>query len=407
MRNLNIRMKIKSEVMAIIGKGLGVLAMVFVIAGTLSAQAAKPDPDVLELNDGERLIGHLVSASGGSLTFHSDFAGDVKVDWANVKSLKSSAKFAVLQKGVVLDRHADLSKVPQGTISMSDKNLSIDPGNGTPVVIPQANAENVVPQPNFLNAFKTPRFGEDWHGSAGLGIDLVEATQKSRNITAGVSLQRVVSGESWVSPRYKTLVDFNIADSKLSQSGQPDITTDLLHGGIEHDVFLSSRLFAFGAADFLHSSSQGMKLQQTYGGGVGYVVLRDAHQELDVKGAIDYIRQSFEEPTCTQLGLATTCLESIRKLSQKPGKSLVGASLGETYTRTFMGGVAFHEGLTFIPAFNDSSAWTFNGFANFSIPVHKRLTMTIGGLDSYVNEPPANFNKNSFEFVTQLAYKVN
>jgi hypothetical protein len=313
----------------------------------------------------------------------------------------------VIQKGTVLDKHADPSKVPQGTVSASDKNIAVDTGNGAPVVIPEANTTNVVPQANFLNAFKRPGIGQDWHGSAGLGIDLVEATQKSRNITAAVSLQRVVPSESWISPRYKTIVDLNVADSKLSQSGQPDITTDLIHGGIEHDMFLSSRAFAFVAGDFLHSSSQGMKLQQTYGGGIGYVVLRDAHQELDVKAAIDYIRQSFEEPTCAQAGLLDTCTGAQRSAATQADKSLVGASIGETYTRSFKGGIAFHEGLTFIPAFNDSSAWTANGFANFAIPVHKRLTITIGGLDSYINQPPPKFNKNSFEFVTQLAYKIN
>jgi hypothetical protein len=390
-------MKTKTEAKAIFDRGCRVFAIAMTLAATMAAQAPKPDPDVLELNDGERLVGHLVSATGGSLVFHSDGVGDVTVDWAKVQSLKSSGKFAVVEKGVVLDKHADLGKIPQGTISASDKNVSVDSGKGTPVVIPEANAANVVPEANFLNAFKTPKFDEDWHGSAGLGIDLVDATQKSRNITAGVSLQRVVSGESWVSPRYKTLFSFNSTDSKLSQNGQADISTDLIHAAIEHDVFVSSRMFVFGAGDFLHSSSQGMKLQQTYGGGFGYVVLRDDKQELDVKGALDYIRQSFEPSNpCPLTGACTA-----------PSKSLVGASIGETYTRSLRGGVAFHEGLTFTPAFNDSTAWTANGFANLSIPVHKRLMITLGALDSYVNEPPANFKKNSFEFVTQLAYKIN
>lgn len=394
-------MKTKLAATAQIKKGSSFFGLLLIAAMTLSAQtASKPDPDVLELNDGERLIGHFVSAAGGSLTFHSDAAGDVKIDWAAVKSLKSSSKFAVLSKGTVLGRRPDFAKVPQGTVSENDSKLSVDPGNGASiVVIPIADATNVVPQPNFLNAFKTPKFGEDWHGSAGLGIDLIDATQKSRNITAGVSLQRVVSSESWISPRYKTLVDFNVADSQLSQSGKPTISSDLVHGDLEQDMFISSRTFAFAAADFLHSSSQGMKLQQTYGGGIGYVALKSEHQELDLKGAIDYIRQTFEPSTCTLADVTAACT--------KPSKSLIGASIGETYTRSFKGGVAFHEGLTFIPAFNDSTAYTANAFANFSIPVHKRIQISIGGLDSYVNEPPAAFKKNSFEFVTQLTYKIN
>jgi hypothetical protein len=158
-------------------------------------------------------------------------------------------------------------------------------------------------------------------------------------------------------------------------------------------MFLSSRLFAYGSADFLHSSSQGMELQQTYGGGMGYVVLKNAHQELDVKAAVDYIRQSFATPASPLPPLAD--------------KSLIGASVGESYARSLKGGIAFHEGLTFVPAFNDSKYYTASAFANFAIPVYKRLNITIGGIDNYVNEPPSSFKKNSFEFVTQLAYKIN
>jgi hypothetical protein len=390
-------MKKSKNTRELIGKATSLLAATAAICGTLLAQTpAKPDPDVLELNDGEKLIGHLVSGAGASLTFHSDAAGDVTIEWAKVKSLKTAEKFAIAEKGVLLDKHSDVSKIPQGTVSITDQKLAVDPGTGAaPTVIPVAEATNVVPQPNFLNAFKTPRFDQDWHGTAGLGIDLIRATQKSRSFTASVALQRVVSDESWISPRYKTLFNLNFADSQLSQSGQKTISTDLLHAGVEHDIYLSRRLFAFVAADFLHSSSQGMKLQQTYGGGLGYVLLKSDKQELDVKAGIDYIRQSFDAPTPPPI------------LAAPPSKSLIGASIGELYNRSFSRGVALHEGLTFIPAFNDTSAYTANAFLNLSIPIGKRLGITIGGIDSYINEPPVGFQKNSFEFVTQIAYKVN
>jgi hypothetical protein len=364
------------------------------LACTLSAQTpAKPEPDVLEFGDGERLVGHLVSATGGTVTFHSDAAGEVKVDWAKVKSLKSAGKFAVAEKGVVLDKHADPSQTPQGTVSLADQKLSVNPDTGAaPTVIPVANATNVVPQASFLNAFKTPKLYQDWHGSAGFGVDLIEATQKSRNVTAGVSLQRVVSDESWISPRYKTLFNLNFADGQLSQSGSPTIRTDIVHADLEHDIFLSKKLFVDVSADYLHSLSQGMKLQQTYGGGLGYVLLKSENQELDVKASIVYVRQQFE-PNGASPVLAS--------------KSLVAAALGETYTRNLKGGIAFHQGLSFIPAFNDTSAYTANAYANFAIPVKKRISITIGGIDSYINQPPLGFKKNSFEFVTQLTYKVN
>jgi hypothetical protein len=373
------------------------LVAVIVLTPLARAQTPKPEPEVLELTDGERLIGHLLSGAGASFTFHSDAVGDVKVDWAKVKSLKTTGKFAVTEKGGVLGRHADVAAAPQGTISVSDQKLKVDPGAGnSPTVIPVSSASNVVPEADFLNAFKSPNLFQDWHGSAGLGIDLIEATEDTRNITAGVSLQRVVSGETWISPRYKTLFDFNLADGQLSEPGKSTINADIIHATIEHDIFLSSSFFTFGTADFLHSLSQGMRLQQTYGGGVGFVLFKNDHQELDLKGSIAYIRQSFEDVVLAD-GTSTP----------SPGKSLIGATIGESYSRTFQHGVALKEGLILIPAFNDSSAYTSNAFVNLLIPVHKHISITLGGVDAYVNEPPEGFKKNSFEFVTQLSYKIN
>ena len=123
------------------------MAAAFVLASTQFAQdAPKPEPDVMELNDGEKLIGHLVSAAGGTVVFHSDAAGDVTIDWAKVKTLKAAGKFATIGKGVVLDKHADLSKIPQGTVSANDQKLEVNPGTGVaPTVIPVAEAANVVP----------------------------------------------------------------------------------------------------------------------------------------------------------------------------------------------------------------------------------------------------------------------
>jgi hypothetical protein len=370
----------------------------FLIAMTVSAQApAKPEPDVLEFNNGEKLIGHLVSASGGSVTFHSDAVGDVTADWAKIKTLKSSATFAVPEKGTILDKHTDTAKVPQGTVSVNDQKLEIIPAAGaTPTVIPVANAANVVPQASFLNAFKTPKLSEGWRGSASAGIDIIAATQKYRSFNAGVALQRVVSSESWISPRYRTLLNFSLANSQFSQSGKDTIKNNIILGGIEHDMYLSRRLFAYVSADYAHSSSQGLKLAQTYAGGLGYVLLKDEHQELDVKGGIAYTRQSFSD------------IESPKGVfTPVASKSLIGASVGETYTRSFNHGVTLNQGFTFIPSFNDSSYYLHNSYLKLFIPVSKRFALSIGGIDAYINRPPAGFKKNSFEFLTQLSYKIN
>src|SRR5450631_2524668 len=76
----------------------------------------KPGPDVLILVDGEKLIGHLKSATGSKVVFKSDLAGLVTVEWSKIQELRSGDQFAVLPKGVEFRNSEAAAKVPQGTL---------------------------------------------------------------------------------------------------------------------------------------------------------------------------------------------------------------------------------------------------------------------------------------------------
>src|SRR6476661_2130947 len=151
----------------------------FCLLASLSLTAqTPPEPDVLIFTDGEKLIGHLVGSTGASVTFKSDMAGEITVDWSKVKELHSSAKFAVAEKGIVFGKHDDLTKVPQGTVAVTDQKLQITPVNGGAAqTIPLANAQNVIPQDSFLRAFERPRLSQYWKGTASFGAAIVAATQ--------------------------------------------------------------------------------------------------------------------------------------------------------------------------------------------------------------------------------------
>ena len=230
--------------------------------------AAKPQPDVLLFTDGEKLVGHVVSGTGSSLVFHSDMAGDVTVDWSKVKELTSSGKFVIAEKGMTFRKHDDLNKVPQGTISLADQKLAISSQAGAPPqTVPVGNVQNVIPEDSFLRAFHRRKLTEGWLGTAGLGLALVAATQNSRSLTTNLALVRTVPNESWIDPSYRTSLNFNSAYGELTQTGTPTVRTNIIHADAEQDEFFNKKLFGFANAAFDHSSSQGLQLQQTYGGG--------------------------------------------------------------------------------------------------------------------------------------------
>lgn len=358
------------------------------IASLLPAWAQAPapsEPDVMLLNDGEKVIGHLEKATGTTVTFMSYALGELSVDWSKVKELHSSRKFAVIPKNVKLDTREAEHQVPVGAVTVQDQKIELSqttqPAAQQPV--PLNNVSDLVDQAAFDKAFRESGLLEGWTGGATGGISLTEATQKNQTYTAALNLVRVVPNVSWRDVRSRTIVNFNEAYSKLTQPGTPATKTSLTHFDAEQDWYLSPRLFAFVSAALDHSFSQGLQLQQNYGGGIGFVLIKDALQEFDVKASMNYIHQQFE------VG---------------PSNSLVGSVFGETYNRKFSHGILLTEQANFTPSWNQTSDYTAIATAGLTFPVYHRIGFTIGALDNFLNDPPAGFKKNSFQLTVGATY---
>lgn len=358
-------------------------------SGILFAQAAAgastAGPDVLVLKDGEKIIGHLESATASSIVFKSDGMGEVKVDWSKVQELRSDQHFAVIPKGVKLRNSSDRPKVPQGAIAVTDQTVQVKPSAGAEAQhLPAGNVAEVVPEAAFQNAFQHQSFLHGWKGGATAGLSLTEATQKNQTITSALNLVRTTPGVDWLDVRSRTIFDYNQAYGKLTQPGSPAVKTSLVHAGAEQDWYLSPRVFVFGQAMFDHSFSQGLQLMQTYGGGLGLVVFKTENQELDFKASADYIDQRFEVASLN--------------------KRLFGSIFGESYNRTFAHGILLNEQAGFVPAWNEMSAYTAFASAALTFPVYHRFGLTVGALDNFINEPPPGFKKNSFQFTLGATY---
>jgi uncharacterized protein DUF481 len=360
--------------------------MVLVLALHLSAQTQSPGPDSIVFINGDKLVGHFISSSGSSVKFKSDVLGDIAVDWSKIKELHSASKVAVIRKGVKLDKHSDPSTVPQGTLSMQEQNIQVASPPQVPQTIPVSDAAAIVDQPVFEKALEhRAGFSEGWGGALTLGGTLVSATQDNRTFSGAINLLRVDPSETWIAPRNRTAFDFSASYGELSQPGTPTVKTSIYHADGERDEYLSQRIFAFGQAVFDHNYSQGLTLQQSYGGGVGWTVIQDANQTLDLKASVDYIRQQF------QAGL---------------NESLVGSTFAQHYRRKFKRGLVADELLSFTPAWNDTNAYTASFNTLLTMPVYKHLGASTGIIDTFLNDPPPGFKKNSFQYTLGLTYTL-
>jgi hypothetical protein len=349
--------------------------------------SAPKQPDVLIFTNGDKLTGQFERSTGNSVMFKSDMTGEFTVDWSKVTELHSSSSFAVIPKGVKLGHRRNVANVPQGDISVADQKIEIKPQGAPTQIVPTGNAAYVVDESTFHNAIeRSPGFLHAWTGAIAAGVDLVEATQKSNTFSGSVGLVRITPTVSWLDPRDRTSIDFNFAYGKLTQPGSPQIKTDIYHAGAERDEYFSPRLFGFGQAAFDHNFSQGLDLQQTYGGGVGLTAIKNANEELDLKASMDYIRQQF----------------IVSALNQ----NLIGSNFAEIYRRQLPRKILFTEGLTVTPAWNNLDAYSAIANAGVALPVYKRFSLSMNAIDNFLNNPPPGFKKNSFQFTTGLSYTL-
>lgn len=86
--------------------------------------------------------------------------------------------------------------------------------------------------------------------------------------------------------------------------------------------------------------------------------------------------------------------------------NLVGSVFAERYNRTLPHGIALTEQLSVTPAWNDTRAYSAVAGAGLTLPVYKRLSLAVNSLDTFLNDPPPGFKKNSFQFTTGLTYTL-
>jgi hypothetical protein len=378
---------------------LGVtLGLTFALPGRAQSapdKSAAPAPDVIIFTNGDQLTGKLLREVGGSVTFHSDIAGDVTVTWDKVKSIHTSQQFAVIQEGQHVTRKTPDADVAQGVVQVQDDQVKVATGTGgTTKDIPVKNAAYMIDEATYGKEIRrNPGFGYGWTGAITAGASTVEATQNSRAFNGGVALVRTIPTVNWLDPRTRFLVDFTGAYGTVSQPGSATIKTNIIHFDAEHDWYISPRFYFLVDSSFDHNYSQGLDLQQLYGGGMGYTVIKSPKQELDLKFDIHYEKQKF------------FLLPGIPP-PVSPSKNLIGANFGDTYMLKLPKGLIFNQGAVITPAFNDSNAYSATATAGLLFPVYKRLGFSVGALDDFLNDPAAGSKKNSFQFTAGVTYTL-
>lgn len=387
-------------------KPIHVLLLFLMTTGLLSISGIHPayaadaaaKSDTLVFSNGEMLAGKLDYEADGALFFKSDNAGTIKVPWDKLKSLHTESPFAVIEIGVRVERKKTNRAVPMGTLTIEGGTLTVNTAQG-PQQVSVKNIAYLVDEPTFeKNVRGGQGFLEGITGAVSAGISTVNSTQNSESVNSSVVLTRGVPPVTWMPPRERTLLNFNSSYGRVTEPNTPTVKTNILHGSLEEDEYLTPRFYLLQTAVFDHNFSQGLDLQQLYGFGVGYTAIKDENQQLDLTAVIDYTKQSF----------AASGSPFNVPPDYKPAYSndLIGSSFGDNYLRKFTPRILFTEIAAFNPAWNHPSDYSANVAVGATITAYKNLGFSIGLIDSYLNNPPVGFKGNSVQFNTGLTYTI-
>ena len=371
-----------------------VSSMLFYQTGARAqAAGAKPAPDVIVFTNGDRLTGTLEGATEDSFDFDSDVAGEITVSADDIKELHVNGKFVALKKNEKITR---TSKQP-GSMTYGDNAISVaDTKSGAPEVIPIKNLANLIDEDTYTaEVTSNPGIWYGWHGAVSGGISVIESTQTGQNYTLAVNLARLIPSVDFLPPRTRTTLNVLETYGKITQPAIPQTIpptlasttkTSIFHADAEHDKYFTPKVYALIGLSFDHNFSQGLDLQQIYGGGLGWTVIKTPVQEFDLKADVHYERQNFVPPT--------------------PNTSLVGSSFTEQYRRNLPAKILFTESGTFIPSWNNLDIYSAIFAAGLQIPTYKRFSLNLNLLDNYLSNPAAGFNNNSLQFVTGVTYTL-
>lgn len=371
--------------------------------------AAKKEPEIREeltLKNGDRLTGELLNSTGIDIKFKTELAGEVTVKWENVKELKSKRDFAVIPKD--LKEARDSAMVPQGAIKVGEKGIVVSPVSTTkPEVsaapagpeakpgatkeaaakeIPTAKIASVVDDATYQKEINTKiAFRSGWTGHITTGTSMIYSTQNTSLYQVDTALKRSIPTVSWLEPKLRTTIDFTLSAGKTTQPGTETTITNIYHVGGERDEYFSPRGYYLQVLSEDHNYSQGLVLQQKYGGGIGATLFKKKDAELDITADLHYENQQFQANSSADVEALTL--------------HLIASTLTEDYTRK-LGKIQFNEKVLADLAWNDASAFSASGTSSLRLPIYKNLAFSVSTIDNFLNNPQIGYKKNSFQFIT-------
>ena len=311
---------------------------------------ARKSTDVIVMKNGDRMTGQVKSLNAGILSVSLDYVnGTISVDWSEVAHLESSQLFVVLTQG---------GSAYEGTL------VTAETPSGQPVKIQLTETSGNKMEIDRSQIVRMTQTSEEFHqrfnGAINSGI-LYSKGNQSTQYNLGVDVQ-------YLRERWAAEADYT---SSLSANSNSAISTRNQLQLQSYHLLPWRNYFYGGLGNFLQSSVQGITLQTTLGGGVGYFFKDTNRINIAVLGGLGWQSTNYKPSSNTQ------------------GTQNIAAALIAAEVKLFkFKKTNLDLTVSILPAISDPGRVRFNTNATYYLKLFGNLSWNLSFYGNWDNQPP-------------------
>jgi len=340
--------------------------------------------DQITLKNGDHLSGKIVKSDGKTLVLHTEFAGDVTVQFAAITQITTDEELHVTTSD---------KKTLVGPVTTSDGKIEVATKTGGTVEVPPGKVvliRNDAEQAAYDMSLH-PGLLHGWNGGVNVGFSLARGNSQTSNLALAINAVHPTLND-------KTTIYLPSIDTK-NDLATPSTVANLITGGLRYDHNVNPRLFGFVGADFMSNALQELDLRGVYGGGAGYHAIKSDSTVLDFLAGLNYTHETYSNgPQVTPVTVPPTFV------SYGVTHRFLALTLGEELLHKVGKSTVITEKLYFYPDMSNTGEYR----GTFDLGTVTKISKWLGWqnqlADIYVSNPPLGAKKNDLILTTGLNF---
>jgi putative salt-induced outer membrane protein YdiY len=337
--------------------------------------------DQITLKNGDRLTGTVVKSDGKTLVLHTEFAGDVTLQFAAITQITTDKPLHVALKD---------GQTVVGPITTSDGKLEVATKTGAPVEAPKESVVAIRNDADQLAYEKAlhPSLLQGWNGGANVGFSLTRGNSQTENLSLAFTAARATKSDK--------LSLYTNAVYGTNQLATPSTTANTEAGGIRYDRNINPRMFGFVSADFSSNALQDLNLRSVGSIGLGYHAIKNDRTTLDFLAGGNFTDENYSQPSNPTATPPTPAMKVIHNFG--------ALTLGEELTHKLGKSTVLTEKLYFYPDLTQTGQYRGTFDLGWVTKISKWLGWQNQFSDIYVSNPPEGAKQNDIVLTTGLNF---